>query len=100
MGAPGMAKVDQWKERREGVLLAFGQDLKEFRTSVGMTHRELGERSQMHGTEVGLLERGQREPRLLTMLRLAVALDVPFGRLTETPAGRFEYEAARGWPDK
>ena len=95
-----MAKSDRWEEVRDGVLLAFGADLKDFRTGAGLTHRELGERSQMHGTEIGLLERGQREPRLGTMLKLAVALDVPFERLTETPVGHFGYQAARGWQAK
>jgi transcriptional regulator with XRE-family HTH domain len=90
-----MAQSDLWGEVRQAVLAVFGEDLKDLRTDAGMTHRVLGERSQMHGTEIGLLERGQREPRLGTMIRLAVALDVPFERLTETPVGRFEFHAAR-----
>jgi transcriptional regulator with XRE-family HTH domain len=51
----------------------------------------------MHRTEIALLERGEREPRLGTMIKLAVALDVPLERLVETPVARFEYQAAKGW---
>jgi transcriptional regulator with XRE-family HTH domain len=78
----------------------FGEDLQDLRTTAGLERRELAERSLMHSTEVGLLERGQREPRLGTLIRLAVALDVPFGRLGESPSGWFEYQAATGWRGK
>lgn len=90
-----MSQHDLWSEVRQSVLSAFGEDLKELRTSAEMTHRVLGERSQMHGTEIGLLERGQREPRLGTMLKLAVALGVPFECLTDSPVGSFNYRVAR-----
>lgn len=90
-------KHDRWNEVRGGVLKAFGEDLRDYRTSAGMGPREVAERSQMHRTEIALLERGEREPRLGTMIKLAVALDVPLERLVETPVARFEYQAAKGW---
>jgi transcriptional regulator with XRE-family HTH domain len=92
-----MTSSDQWDKVRGGVLRAFGEDLQDHRTNIGMGRRELAERSLMHSTEIGLLERGQREPRLGTMLKLAVALEVPFEALAESPLGRFAYQASRGW---
>jgi len=90
----------QWVEVRKDLLEVFGEDLQDLRTTSGLERRELVERSLMHATEVGLLERGQREPRFGTLIRLAVALEVPFGRLGDSAIGWFEYEAARGWRGK
>jgi transcriptional regulator with XRE-family HTH domain len=41
-----------------------------------MTQQELGERCDLHRTEISLLERGGREPRLGTIIKLADALGV------------------------
>lgn len=90
----------RWGEVRQDLLEVFGEDLKDLRTAAGLNRHQLAERSLMHSTEVGLLERGQREPRLGTMIRLSVALDVPFGRLGESPIGWFEYQTATGWRGK
>jgi transcriptional regulator with XRE-family HTH domain len=35
----------------------------------------------LHRTEIGLLERGEREPRLSTIVKLAGALEVPLHEL-------------------
>lgn len=39
--------------------------------------------SSIHRTEVSLLERAQREPRLGTIVRLARALDIPAAKLLD-----------------
>jgi transcriptional regulator with XRE-family HTH domain len=41
-----------------------------------MAQEALAERTGLHRTEIGLLERGARIPRIDTLLRLAVALSV------------------------
>lgn len=92
-----MARKDRWSEVRDGVLKTFGEELRGHRLAGGIPLREVGERSQIHLSEVGLLERGQREPRLGTLIKLAVALDIPFERLGEASVERFEYEAGSGW---
>jgi transcriptional regulator with XRE-family HTH domain len=43
---------------------------------AGITQQELGDRCDLHRTEVSLLERGGREPRLGTLVKLASALGV------------------------
>ncbi|HEX5527442.1 MAG TPA: helix-turn-helix transcriptional regulator [Solirubrobacterales bacterium] len=49
-------------------------NLRRARDAAGISQEELADRCELHRTEVSLLERGGREPRLGTMVKLAVAL--------------------------
>lgn len=53
----------------------FASNLRRARKAAGVSQEELAERCELHRTEVSLLERGGREPRLGTLVKLAVALD-------------------------
>ena len=59
----------------------FGENLRRTRRRVGLSQEELGWRSSLHRTEVGLLERGARTPRIDTLIKLACALGVEPGVL-------------------
>ena len=52
----------------------FSANLRAARQAAGISQEELAERCEIHRTEVSLLERGGREPRLGTMVKLATAL--------------------------
>lgn len=52
----------------------FSVNLRRARQAAGISQEELAERCEIHRTEVSLLERGGREPRLGTMVKLATAL--------------------------
>jgi transcriptional regulator with XRE-family HTH domain len=54
----------------------FGANLRRARRRVGLSQEEVGFRASLHRTEVGLLERGARTPRIDTLVKLAAALDV------------------------
>jgi transcriptional regulator with XRE-family HTH domain len=54
----------------------FAVNLKRARAAKGISQEELASRCDLHRTEISLLERGGREPRLGTMVKLAEALDV------------------------
>jgi transcriptional regulator with XRE-family HTH domain len=53
----------------------FAANLNGARKASGISQEELGARTGMHRTEVSLLERGGREPRLGVLLKLAAALE-------------------------
>jgi transcriptional regulator with XRE-family HTH domain len=59
----------------------FAANLRRARRERGLSQEALAETSAMHRTEISLLERGRREPRLETIVRLARALGVPVGDL-------------------
>ena len=52
----------------------FAANLRHARKAAGISQEELAEACEIHRTEVSLLERGGREPRLGTLVKLATAL--------------------------
>jgi transcriptional regulator with XRE-family HTH domain len=54
----------------------FAANLREIRLRRGLSQEALADLCHLHRTEVSLLERAQREPRLTTIVRVAQALDV------------------------
>ena len=73
----------------------FAANLRRARTAAGISQEELGNRCDLHRTEISLLERAGREPRLGTIVKLAGALETTPGDLCAgiswVPAGhRFD----------
>jgi transcriptional regulator with XRE-family HTH domain len=62
-------------------LARFGQAVRTRRLELGLSQEGLAERSSLHRTYVGGIERGERNISLLNLLRLATALDSPPGLL-------------------
>jgi len=52
----------------------FARNLRAARQAAGLSQEALGDACDLHRTEISLLERGGREPRLGTIIRLAWAL--------------------------
>ena len=59
------------------IATTFGRNLHRCRKSSGLSQEELAVGASLHRTEIGLLERGERLPRIDTMIKLAGALSVP-----------------------
>lgn len=66
----------------------FGQNLLLARKRTGLSQEALAFRAGIHRTEVGLLERGERTPRVDTLLKLAAATDHSPAELLEGMAWR------------
>ena len=62
--------------------VAFWRRLSELRTEHGLSQEVLARRTDLHTRAISRFERGAREPRLTTILRLAWGLDVKPGALT------------------
>jgi DNA-binding XRE family transcriptional regulator len=54
----------------------FAINLREARRKAAVSQQDLGDRCDLHRTEISLLERGGREPRLGTIVKLSSALGV------------------------
>jgi transcriptional regulator with XRE-family HTH domain len=54
----------------------FGANLRAVRQGAGLSQEAVGFAAELHRTEVGLLERGARVPRIDTLLKLSTALGV------------------------
>jgi transcriptional regulator with XRE-family HTH domain len=74
-------KASTLVSRADGMLVfaqgaAFGRRLRRLRTERGITQDRLAQITGLHRTTIGLWERGEKEPRLATILRLAHGIDV------------------------
>lgn len=58
------------------ILQAFGLAVASRRRELGLSQEGLAELSGLHRTYVGSVERGERNPALKTIVKLAVALGV------------------------
>jgi transcriptional regulator with XRE-family HTH domain len=65
------------------VLDRFGENLLRVRQARKLSQESLAERAGIHRTQITLIESGRREPRLLTLVRLAGALEVDVSVLLE-----------------
>jgi transcriptional regulator with XRE-family HTH domain len=61
----------------------FAANLRARRRERGLSQDALARACKLHRTEISLLERGEREPRLSTVVRLARALRVPAASLLD-----------------
>jgi len=59
------------------VAAQFGNNLRYCRRRANLSQEDLGFGANLHRTEVGLLERGARVPRIDTLMKLAGALSIP-----------------------
>jgi transcriptional regulator with XRE-family HTH domain len=65
------------------IATCFGKNLSRCRRRAGFSQEELAVRASLHRTEIGLLERGERLPRIDTAIKLAGALGIPPAELLE-----------------
>lgn len=68
---------------RHPVAERFGANLRVYRLSGRISQESLGELCGLHRTEIGLLERGTRVPRIDTLIKLSSALAIPPAKLLE-----------------
>lgn len=57
--------------------VAFGRVLRQLRTEAGMTQEQLGFEADLRRTYISILELGQQQPSLGTVLKLAKSLNMP-----------------------
>lgn len=61
----------------------FAVNLRKTRVEAGVSQEELGYMCDLHRTEVSLLERAGREPRMATIVKLAGALNTSVAQLCD-----------------
>lgn len=74
--------------------LAFGKVLRTVRKNAGLTQEQLALTADIDRTFVSLMERGERQPTIRVLFKLATALHVPAAQLiqmTEDKVALSEY---------
>lgn len=75
----------------------FGQNVARCRRRAGLTQKEVALRASMERTQVGILERGERLPRIDTLTRLAGALNASVAELLAGIAWQPGYRVPGSW---
>lgn len=84
-------------DAEEGLKARFGENVRLLRARVHISQEELGFRSDIHRTQISLIESGQRLPKIGTALKLAAALEVELSTLLAGITYRLRFfSAARG----
>jgi len=63
------------------ILSQFGDRVREARRDKGFSQEVLAERSGLHRTYIGTVERGERNPALVNLVRIADALELDVSSL-------------------
>ena len=71
---------------KRGECVAFGKVVRQLREAVGLSQETLAAKTRIHRTYIGGIERGERNPTLLMIHRLAKALGVKPTRLLDYPS--------------
>lgn len=69
--------------KRNKELQLIGKNIKKIRASKKMSQEELANVSELHRTYIGNIERGEKNPTILTLLMIAKALHVTLNELLE-----------------
>jgi len=68
--------IETGKRRKLEIALVFAEKLLQAREESGMTQKQLAERTGIYQADISKLERGQGNPSLSTIKRLAEAMDL------------------------
>lgn len=61
--------------------MKFGEKIRMIREAQGLSQEDLAFKSGLHRTYIGGIERGERNPSLESIAKIAKALDVPLNYL-------------------
>jgi transcriptional regulator with XRE-family HTH domain len=75
------------RKKKIKCLLQFGKNLKKIRLKVGISQEKLSILVGVHRTTIGELERGDQNPSLINLTKLAGVLNVTLAELLEGVEG-------------
>lgn len=69
---------------KEEVLILFGNKVRELRISQKLSQNALAEKSGLHANYIGMVERGERNPSLININKLADSLNISLSEIFKT----------------
>ena len=68
-------------ESDQYILQRFGQQVRNLRQRKAMSQEELAARAGVHRTYIGMIERGEKNVTIISMMKIATALDIEISEL-------------------
>lgn len=65
----------------DNITIQVGKNIRHLRRNRGLSQEQLAERADLHRVYVGQVERGEKCPSILTLEKIAQALEVETGEL-------------------
>lgn len=72
----------------DAILIAFGQRVKSLRLKKSLSQVQLADKGGFDRNYIGMIERGERNPSLINLKRLADALEVELSVLVKIKTGK------------
>lgn len=69
------------KEEERRILQTFAGNVKAYREALGISQEKLAEKADLHRTYIGSLERSEKTPSLITIVKISKALNVNVSQL-------------------
>ncbi len=66
---------------KEEILIKFGNKIREIRKSRHLSQEELAFKANLHRTYIGMIERAEKNITLVSLEKLAIALEIPVDEL-------------------
>ena len=66
-----------------GITIIVGKRIRQYRLKAGLSQDVLAEKAELHGTYIGQLERGEKNPTLESLEKVARALKLPLEALVK-----------------
>lgn len=66
---------------KEEILISFGQNVQKARKRLGLSQEKLAEKTGLHRTYIGMIERAEKNITLLNIEKIATALNVNISEL-------------------
>lgn len=80
-------RVQMTKEEKL-IVQSFAGNVRRFREALGISQEKLAERADLHRTYMGAIERSEKIPSLVTVVKLAKALNVDISELITIQNGK------------
>ena len=72
--------------KREPALSKLGQNIRSRRESLKLSQEDLADKAELDRTYIGGVERGERNPTILSTLRISKALGLSLSEITKEVA--------------
>lgn len=77
----GNKNYKQFYKMKDKILIAFGNRVRELRKERNWSQEKLAENSGLHPNYIGMVERGERNPSLLNIVKIASTFELDLSEL-------------------